>query len=149
MSESSATHVARRSSPSLATACLLLTAAAVLAGVAAGWFAYVRQGSAGVVAVAVADATCWLAAMAALVLAGSLRNTPHAVGGILGGTLVRMLAPLAVGLGCRLAAPELFRVGLLGWMVIFFLLALAVETLLLVGVVRSSRAALGAAWKGR
>ena len=147
MSESPARHVARRS-PSLMLACLLLAIAALVAGLAAGWFACIRQGAAGVAAVAVADACCSLSATAALLLAGSLRNTPHAISGILGGTLVRMTAPLAAAAGCKLVAPELFQAGLLGWMVVFFLLTLAIETLLLVGVVSSSRVALGAAWKG-
>lgn len=134
MNESSASHVARRSSPSLALACLLLGTTAVLAGVAAGWVGFHRHGLAGLAAVVAADVTCTLAAAAALVLAGSLRNTPHAVSGILGGTLVRMLAPLAVALGCRLTAPELVRAGLFGWLLLFFLLTLTVETLLLVWV---------------
>ena len=148
MNESPARQVAQRSKPSLTLASLLLGAFACLAGLAAGCFAYSRQGAIALQAVAVADITCWLSATAALLLAGSLRNTPHAISGILGGTLVRMTAPLAASAGCKLLAPELFQAGLLGWMVVFFLLTLAIETLLLVGVVSSSRAALGAAWKG-
>lgn len=134
MSESPARQVARRS-PSLTLACLLLAVAALVAGLAAGWFAYARHGSPGVAAVAVADVTCSLAAVVSLTIAYVLRGTPHAISGILGGTLVRMAAPLAVAVGCKLAAPELFQVGLLGWFLLFFLLTLCLETALLLWAV--------------
>ena len=113
-------------------ACLLLSAFALLAGLAAGYFVYARQGAIALQAVAIADVCCWLSATAALLLAGSLRNTPHAVSGVLGGTLVRMLPPLAVAGICRAVAPAISQAGLFGYMVLFFLLMLVAETLLLV-----------------
>jgi len=131
VSESPARQVSERP-PSLTLACLLLAIAAAVAGAAVGFVAYQRQGFAGLQAAVVADVVCWLSATAALLLAGSLRNTPHAVSGILGGTLVRLIPPLAVAGLYRVAAPAVSQAGLFGYMVLFFLLMLVVETLLLV-----------------
>lgn len=125
-------------------ACLLLAIAAALAGAAVGLVAYQRQGIAGFRAAVVADVVCWLSAMAALLLAGSLRDTPHAVSGILGATLVRLLPPLAAAGLCGVAAPAISQAGLFGYMVLFFLLMLVVETLLLVWLLGVKFGATGA-----
>ena len=106
MSESPARQVSERP-PSLMLACLLLAIAAAVAGAAVGLVAYQRQGLASFQAAVVADVVCWLSASAALLLAGGLRNTPHAVSGILGGTLLRLLPPLAAAGLCRVAAPAI------------------------------------------
>lgn len=55
-----------------------------------------------------------------------------------------MAAPLAVAGGCKLAAPELFQAGLLGWFLLFFLLALILETVLLLWVIGFSGSVSGA-----
>lgn len=139
MTESSDRPVGKCAEPSLALACLLLAAAVALAAAGAGYWAFARHGSLGATAVCIAAVTCWLAATAALLLAGLLRNTPHSVSGILGGTLVRMFLPLAVAAGCKIGAPALFQAGLLGCLLLFFLLTLVVETLLLVWLLRFGR----------
>lgn len=123
-------------------ACLLLAVAAALAGLVVGYFAYVQQGLAVLRAALVADVVCWLSATAALLLAGSLRNTPHAVSGILGGTLLRLLPPLAAASVCSVVTPEISQAGLFGYMVLFFLLMLVVETLLLVWLLGFGRRSL-------
>lgn len=131
MSESPARQISQRP-PSLMLACLLLAVAAAVAVAAVGFVAYQQQGLTGLQAAVVAGVVCWLSATAALLLAGSLRNTPHAVSGILGGTLLRLLPPLAAAGLCSVAAPAISQAGLFGYMVLFFLVMLVVETLLLV-----------------
>jgi hypothetical protein len=132
-------RVGKCAEPSLALACLLLAAAVTLAAGASGYWAYARHGSSGLAAVAIAAVACWIAATGALLLAGWLRNTPHSVSGILGGTLLRISLPLVAAAGCKIAAPALFQVGLLGYLLLFFLLTLVVETLLLVWLLRFGR----------
>lgn len=139
MTEPSGRRVGKIAAPSLALACLLLAVVVALAAAGAGYWAFARRGSLGATAVGVAAVTCWLAATAALLLTGSLRNTPHAVSGILGGTLVRMLLPLAVAVGCQVSAPAITQAGLFGYLLLFFLLTLVVETLLLVWLLRLGR----------
>lgn len=142
MSESPVGQVANRSAPSLVLACLLLSVAAMAAGAVVGLFAYSQQGLAALQAAVVADVVCWLSATAALLLAGSLRGTPHAVSGILGGTLLRLLPPLATAVVCSAAAPAISQAGLFGYMVLFFLVMLVVETLLLVWLLGFGRGSL-------
>lgn len=123
---------------SLSAACAILAAAMAPAGALAGWQAYARHSTAGLQSALLAAVTCWLSATLALMLAGLLAGTPQAISGILGGTLVRLAGPLLVTAGCAAARSPLSAAGLFGYMVVFFLYALLVETVLLVGLVRSS-----------
>lgn len=123
---------------SLPLACSILTAAMLPAGALAGWWAYAHHAMAGLQAVLLAAVTCWLSATVALVLAGLLAGTPQAISGILGGTLVRLAGPLLVVAGCAAARSPLAAAGLFGYMAVFFLYVLVIETLLLIGLVRAS-----------
>lgn len=123
---------------SLPVACVILTAAIVPAGALAGWHAYARHSTAGLQAAMLAAATCWLSATAALVLTGLLAGTPQAISGILGGTLVRLAGPLLVTVSCAVSRSPLAAAGLFGYLVVFFFYVLVIETLLLLGLVRSS-----------
>lgn len=123
---------------SLPLACSILTAAMLPAGALAGWHAYARHSTAGLQAALLAAVTCWLSATVALVLAGLLAGTPQAISGILGGTLVRLAGPLLVVVGCAAAGSPLAAAGLFGYMAVFFLYVLLIETLLLIGLVRAA-----------
>lgn len=123
---------------SLPVACSILAAAMAPAGALAGWSAYARHSTAGLQAALLAAVTCWLSATVALILAGLLAGTPQAISGILGGTLVRLAGPLLVTAGCAASHSPLSAAGMFGYMVVFFLYALAIETVLLIGLVRSS-----------
>jgi hypothetical protein len=127
----------RRAGLRLPAACSLLALAIALAAALAGSIAYERDGGLGLAAASVAALTCGLSAMAALVLAGSLAGTRWGVHGILAASFLRFAAPLTVVIASVAIKGPLSRGGLAGYMVIFFLLALTVETLLLVGVLRS------------
>lgn len=130
---------------SVPVACAILTAAMVPAGALAGWHAYARHSTAGLQAALLAAGTCWLSATAALVLTGIFTGTPQAVSGILGGTVVRLAGPLLVTAACAASRSPLSAAGLFGYMVFCFLYTLVVETLLLVGLVRSVASQPGAA----
>lgn len=138
----------RRSSLRLPTACSLLTVTLALAAALGGTVAHGRHGALAATAVLVAAATCWASAMAALVLAARLSGTRWGVPGILAAGFIRFSLPLMVVAASALVQGPLARAGLFGYMVGFFLLALVVETLLLVGVIRSSETSHSVAWKG-
>lgn len=121
---------------SLSAACAILAAAMAPAGALAGWLAYARHSAAGLQAALLAAVTCWLSATVALMLAGLLAGTPQAISGILGGTLVRLAGPLLITAGCAALGSPLSAAGLFGYMLVFFLYALAIETVLLIGLVR-------------
>lgn len=120
-------------------ACALLAAAIAPAGALAGWQAYTRHSTTGLQAALLAAVTCWLSATAALVLTGLLTGTPQATSGILGGTVVRLGGPLLVTAACAASRSPLSAAGLFGYMVVFFLYGLALETLLLIGLVRAAK----------
>jgi hypothetical protein len=86
-------------------------------------------------------------------MAGRLAGTRWGIQGIMAAGLVRFSLPLLVVAASALVQGPLSRAGLFGYMAAFFLLALTVETLLLVGVIRSAdpRGAdqlSATAWKG-
>lgn len=129
----------RRSKPlggrlSLPAACWLLAGATLIAAAPVGWHGYLRQQAAGLEAALAAAATCWVSATIALVISGWLAGSPNAVSGILGGTLIRLAGPLLVTAANGAAHTPIFHAGLFGYMVVFFLYTLAVETVLLLGL---------------
>ena len=123
----------------LPAACALLAAATLAAAVIACWYAQARptpgMEKAGIAAPVVAAVTCWLSATSALTITGLLAGMPNAVSGILGGTLVRLAGPLMVTAANGAAGTPVFQAGLFGYMVVFFVYTLIVETLLLVAVI--------------
>lgn len=141
-------EASRRSVLRLPAACSVLAVTLVLAAALGGSVAHGRHGPLAATAVLVAAATCWASATAALVLAARLSGTRWGVQGIMAAGFVRFSLPLLVVAASALVQGPLARAGLFGYMVGFFLLALVVETLLLVGVIRSADASHGVAWKG-
>ena len=139
----------RRAGIRLPAACSVLALAIALAAALCGSIAHDRQGPVGWAAVVVAALTCGLSGVAALALAGILSGTRWGVHGILAAGFIRFFLPLLVVVASSAVQGPLSRAGLFGYMVIFFLIALVVETLLLVGVLRSSDSNRNSvAWKG-
>jgi hypothetical protein len=89
-------------------------------------------------AAAVAAIVCWFAATIALLVSAIGQNTPSAVPCLLGGTLIRMLIPGAVGVMIDAQRGPLAQAGVLGYIVVFFLLTLVVETGLLLRLLRGT-----------
>ncbi|MBI3464813.1 MAG: hypothetical protein HY000_17430 [Planctomycetes bacterium] len=108
----------------------------VLAFPFVGYFAYVNYGVAGVRTAGVAAAICWLAATVALLVSGCLRNSPHAVAGILIASGLRFGPPLVSGITLQHSGGILAETGIFHWIVIFYLLTLFVDTALSVSLDR-------------
>jgi hypothetical protein len=141
-------EASRRSGLRLPAACSLLAVTLALAAALGSSVALERHGALAATAVLAAAATCWASATSALVLAARLSGTRWGVQGIMAAGFIRFTLPLMVVAASALVQGPLARAGLFGYMVAFFLLSLVVETLLLVGVIRSSDTSHGVAWKG-
>lgn len=123
-----------RVGPALAMlAAALLLATAVVAAVA-----FERAGVPGLVGSVIAGCVCLAGASAALLLTSHFTGTPNAVVGLLGGTLLRTMVPLAAAVAVSESSPTLAHAGVFGQFVILFLVALAVETCLSVAIVNAS-----------
>jgi hypothetical protein len=143
-----ANELNRRNGLRLPVACSVLTLAVWVAAALGGSIEHGRLGVLAASALAVAALTCWVSATVALVLSARLAGTRWAVPGIMAAGLVRFSLPLVVVAASALVQGPLSRAGLFGYMVGFFLLALIVETLLLVAMIRTTEAAAAVAWKG-
>jgi hypothetical protein len=130
----------------LAFACALLTLSVVVAFTAVSYFAHVQFGIVGVITVGVAACVCWLGATASLVVTGLLRSTSKAVAGVLIGIALRFGLPLAVGSVLQFAGGNLAASGIFGWIVVFYLLTLTVETTLSVWLLRAGNRKRARAW---
>lgn len=125
---------------SLAAACGILTLVEVVAAVVIGWVASDRSGPNGTTAVAVAAVVCWVAGLVALVIIGLTRETTHAVAGLLFAMLARMTLPLAAGVTLSVQGGPLAEAGAVGYIVVLYLLTLAVETVLCISLARKPSA---------
>ncbi|MGD9721736.1 MAG: hypothetical protein AB7O59_05385 [Pirellulales bacterium] len=94
--------------------------------------AYSLAGSAGVVAASVAAAVCWLGGAVALLLTALARGPSMAMYGVALAMLSRTLLPLALGVSLHFAVPALAAAGLVYYLLVFYLVVLAAETLLAV-----------------
>jgi len=83
-----------------------------------------------ITAVVTAATVCTLSANAALILALLWHGTPNGVVGALGGTMVGMFPPLVLGTVLQRRGGPLAEAGVFGWIVVFYLSALVVKTLL-------------------
>jgi hypothetical protein len=120
------------------TALAMLAAAMLLATAVVAAIAYERAGVPGIVGSIVAGCVCAGGAAAALLLTAHFTGTPQALAGVLGGTLLRTMVPLASAVAVSQFSPTLARAGVFGQFVILFLVALAVETYLSVAIVNAS-----------
>lgn len=114
-------------------AVVLLVATAIVAAVA-----FERYGVAGIVGSVIAGCVCLAGSSAALLATSHFTGTPNAVAGLLGGTLLRTMVPLASAVAVSQVSPRLAQAGVFGQFVILFLVALAVETCLSVAIVNAS-----------
>lgn len=81
-------------------------------------------------AVLVAFGICAASANAAMIPAILWHGTPNGVVGALGGSLLGMFPPLFAGLILQQREGALAEAGVFGWIVVFYLAALMVKTLL-------------------
>jgi hypothetical protein len=97
---------------------------------ATAWFAGSRHGVPGVAAAAIASGVCWLSAAVAFVLLERSRRSGKVLNGVLLGMIIRLGLPLVVGTVLNSQQGALADAGVFGLMVVCYLVALIVETLL-------------------
>ena len=119
--------------------CGLLTVVLLAAYPLFAWFGYSQHGADGLLAAAVAGIVCWFGGIAALVLTTSVRSPEGAVSGTLLGMLFRMGFPLAAGVMLDRSGGALAAAGVLGMILLYYLLTLVVETLLSLRLVNPGR----------
>ena len=114
----------------LVSACVILSLSVVFAFPVVGYFAYLRGGVDGVKSAGVAALVCWVAATAALLVSGSVKQSPSGVAGILLASALRFGLPLAAAILLQSGGGNFAEAGFLSWIVLFYLITLAVETTL-------------------
>jgi hypothetical protein len=114
----------------------LLSALLALAWVLVSPFAYELGGPDALFASGVAAGVCWIGAAAALALASFFPAGSLPAMGV--AMLVRMLLPLALGVTLHLQVPQLARDGMIFYLLVFYLVALATETALAVAQISSA-----------
>jgi hypothetical protein len=107
-----------------------LVVAVLLVFVVVGPFAVLFGGLVGLIASIVAAAVCLAGAMLALVIHGFLTGPESALAALVLGMATRMGLPLASGLAIHLHGGPLAEAGFLYYLVVFYPITLAVETLL-------------------
>jgi hypothetical protein len=106
----------------------LLGAVLTIAAAVAAVFAYERHGIDGILACIVGAAVCWLSAAVALVITVQTTGGPQAVPGLFLAIGARTFPPLMLGVASTVIRGRLSEAGLFGLIVIFYLIALVVET---------------------
>ena len=119
----------------MAIAVLLLVVALVSSVV--GYFGFQRHGSAGLMAACVAGFLCFAASSAALVVTAMSSGTVNALSGTLLGIILRTAVPFLVSILLMQASRPLADAGLLGMVLINYLVVLVVETVLAVRIVQA------------
>lgn len=116
----------------------LLSLGTLAGALVCGSWAYAAHGLAGTAATATAAVVCWVGAVIALVLLERSRGTHRAVYAVLGGMLIRLTLPILAAIFLPSRAPLLAEGALLGQIVVFYLLTLALETLLAARMLNTS-----------
>jgi hypothetical protein len=122
---------------SLVARATVLTIAMALLFAAVAPVAHHLAGRLGLVAAAVAGLMCLLPAVSALFISGALRGTEHALTGLLSAMLVRTGVPLVLALLILRRGP-LVDAGAVHYLVVFYLMALGLETWLSLPVLESN-----------
>ena len=134
-----ATSQLKAKQQSLIRAIVVLSAVVFTAFVVMAMLAWQRHQSIGVLAAVLATAVCWTSSVAALCLTYRTAGSPNALSGVMGGIMLRTGVPMAFGIIGSSANSQLANAGLLGMTMLMFLLSLAVETLMAVGIVSASQ----------
>ncbi|HWB00229.1 MAG TPA: hypothetical protein VG713_17165 [Pirellulales bacterium] len=87
-----------------------------------------------------AAAVCWVPANAALLVSTWFHGTRHAVASVLAGTLMRTGIPMLIAMLLQVGRFEWAAQGVFGYIMVFFLVSLAVETALVARLISRSTA---------
>jgi hypothetical protein len=85
---------------------------------------------------ALAAAICWLSATIALIAFHFFRQRGNGAAGTLIGTLVRLGIPVVIGIAATNAGGKLRDEGFFGLIVVFYMVALAADTILALALAR-------------
>jgi hypothetical protein len=99
-------------------------------------FGFAQSGTMGVAAAAVSTLVCWVGATSALLLMGLFRTPEQALVGLLLGMFFRMGLPLGAALLLSLQGGALVEAGVMYMLIVNYLLALVLETLFSLRLVR-------------
>jgi hypothetical protein len=114
----------------LAARCCLLSGMALIAWTISAPLAYSTRGSTGLIAAAVAAGVCWFGAVVTLPVASLLRGPTAMMYGVALTMLARTMLPLMLGVALHFSLPSLAKGGMIYYLLAFYLIMLAVETVL-------------------
>lgn len=122
---------------SCVTASVVLLLVIAIVSSVVGYFAFQRHGSDGLMAACLAGGLCFVASTAALIVTAMTTGTPNALSGIFLGIIMRTAIPFLVSILLMQASKPLADAGLLGMVLINYLVALTVESVLAVRIVQT------------
>lgn len=132
-------NLSQRLPRSLSGGVALLTVVMAVALGVIGSVGYSLHGTPGLLSTASAAFVCWAASAAALYVSHLFAGTPAALTGLLLSIGLRTGVPLIGGVLLSSQSRMLADAGVLGFFVIFYLLSLATETMLSVGLINSQK----------
>lgn len=103
--------------------------------------AYAVSGVPGLVAACTAALVCLVGGEAGLLIANCFRGPAAGMNGALAAMMVRMAIPLVAGVALHLASPMLAAAGMIFYLIGFYMVDLAAETVLLVASLGDSATA--------
>lgn len=127
----------------LVVACALLVLALLAPFPFFAWYGYADAGASGMLAASVAGLLCLVAGGAALVSTGLMagKGPQSAVSGTLLGVLLQMIIPMAALVVFQRIGGPLTEAGVVGMLLVYYLVMLSAETSLAVWLLRPLRMA--------
>lgn len=119
---------AQAKSMGVGVALLLLSLVLALVFPLFAWYGHATYGAYGLASAGVALGVCWLGAAMALLVVRLSRSAPAA--GLLGSIFFRMGLPLLVGIWLNSQGGPLAQAGVMGMILVYYLIALVVEVVL-------------------
>jgi hypothetical protein len=135
----SSTETGLQRPASLLRACLLLAAALAAPFPCFAGYGFWTRGGSGILAALTALGICLFAGNSALVVTAVSQRMNQGVQGVFGAMLVRMSVPLAALLVLPKIGGPLIAAGLMGMLMVYYLITLAVETWLSLRFVPASK----------
>lgn len=117
----------------------MLTLAMLATLAVVGVIAHARYGTDGIVAASVGAVICWVAGAVALSMLTILRGPKLALHALLAGMIFRLGLPLIAGTVLQKQNGSLAKAGVFGWIMVFYLVMLVVETTSSLKLVQQAR----------
>ena len=118
---------------------LIITLVLVGAYPLMAWYGYHKYQQAGVTVVTIAAILCWFGSILGILPSLLIRNPDKRVNAILLGMLIRMSIPIGGGLMLETSIDELAEARLLMFTLIYYIIALVVDTALALKIVQASK----------